>query len=216
MINNKECDILASWVYIVDDVHDENTKRLEQLYNKKYCRDEIIKYCLNDGSCICHSTVMMKKDLLTKLNGYDERMYICEDFNLWLRAILANARIEIIPKKLVYRRIHRNSVTAGYNGADDSVRLVINNKLQYLYRVGKLNNKIIIWGKNSRDKILIKELSKFNINVNDILIIDIYQQNNYFVDNTAFHLVTTYSHKKEVFKYFDNNGLSIVDDYIYI
>lgn len=215
-LQNNDCGISATWVYVEDYIHNEITDKIEGLYNMKNDQEEIIKRCLNEGCCICNSTVMMKKELLEKLGGYDEEMYICEDFNLWIRAFLANIKIDIISHKLVHRRIHNNSVTAGYSGGEEAIRLIIRNKLQYLCGRGKLNREICIWGKNDRSCILIEELLKVGRIVKEGSLIDFRSEENPNFNKNAFQLVTTFSHKEDVFSFFIRGGLNIMEDYIYI
>jgi len=181
-LQNNDCGISATWVYVEDYIH--------------------------------NSTVMMKKELLEKLGGYDEEMYICEDFNLWIRAFLANIKIDIISHKLVHRRIHNNSVTAGYSGGEEAIRLIIRNKLQYLYGRGKLNREICIWGKNDRSCILIEELLKVGRIVKEGSLIDFRSEENPNFNKNAFQLVTTFSHKEDVFSFFIRGGLNIMEDYM--
>ena len=157
---------------------------------------------------------MFNKNRILDLGGYDESMPICEDFNLWLRALSEGYVIDILDEKLVYRVLHNNSVTSGYNGADESVRLVIRNKLQYLKSTGKLDRKPIIWGINKRDNLLLEELKPYGIE--KIKIVDIDNEMPYEVDCNAYHLVTSFSRQKSIFEYLDKNNLQIVDEYIYI
>ena len=211
---NPKCDILATWVNIIDECNSPNSRRIEQLYNMHGDRKTIERRCLNEGSCLCNSTVMFNKNRILDLGGYDESMPICEDFNLWLRALSEGYVIDILDEKLVYRVLHNNSVTSGYNGADESVRLVIRNKLQYLKSTGKLDRKPIIWGINKRDNLLLEELKPYGIE--KIKIVDIDNEMPYEVDCNAYHLVTSFSRQKSIFEYLDKNNLQIVDEYIYI
>ncbi|HQH29579.1 MAG TPA: glycosyltransferase family A protein, partial [Spirochaetota bacterium] len=130
--NNKDVDVLATWVHIINECEKINSHFLEMLYNMKNDRSDIIIKCLNDGCCICNSTVMIRRNKFNELGGYDEKMIICEDFNLWLRALLKGFKFKILEKKLVFRKIHKNSVTRGYDGSSKAIRLVILNKLYYL------------------------------------------------------------------------------------
>lgn len=215
MNKNENIDILSSWVILNDEIQDENTKRLEWLYNMNGDENEIIIRCLNDGCCICNSTVMMKKSRIDELGGYDERMHICEDFNLWLRAFLNNYDIKIMKEKLVVRKLHKQSVTEGYNGAATSIRLVIKNKIEFLKATFKLEGEIYIWGINSRNSILLDELKAVIDNENMICIIDIYNEMPRKINKNAYHLVTTFSRRDDVFEYLKNQGLKIVENFIY-
>lgn len=215
MIKNSDTDILASWVFLEDEFQSENTKRLEWLYNMHDCMDEVIDRCLNDGCCICNSTVMMKKSRIVELGGYDERMKICEDFNLCLRAIQKFYIIKILQERLVVRKIHKQSVTEGYNGKESSIRLVIKNKVEYLKQMGKLDKKIYIWGINSRNSILIDELKKVTSEKIEFEMIDLYKNVPNTLNESSYHLITTYSKREDVFDYLEKKGLKKTIDFIY-
>lgn len=213
MKQHPECDILATWVSLEDDFQNENTNRLYWLYNMINDRSEIIKRCLNDGCCICNSTVLMKKDRIIELGGYDEEMYICEDFNLWIRALIENYNIDILQEKLIVRKLHKESVTSGYNGSNLSIQLVIRNKIKYLKMTNKLKRKIVIWGVNARNDLLFKELERNN--VSEVQVIDIYNEMPIDIDVNAYHLITTFSRRDEIFEYLNCHNLNVVEDYIY-
>lgn len=216
MCNNQNIDILATWVSIEDDFKNDNTSRLECLYNFDYNVEEMISRFLNDGCCICNSTVMMKKNKIIQLGGYDESMYICEDFNLWIRALINNYYISIMHERLVVRKLHKNSLTEGYNGSSTAIRMVLKNKMQYLKAMGKLKRKIYIWGKNTRTDFVLDEMRKFDYGILDFEIIDIYRNVLPHVDKNGYHLITSYSRCGEIFDYLENRGLKKVVDYIYL
>ena len=214
---HQDVDILATWVHIKNECEHLNNKFLENLYNMEPSESGIIIKFLNEGCCICNSTVMMRKCSVVELGGYDERMHICEDFNLWLRAFIKKFSIKILDKKLVFRIIHKNSVTRGYDGSVKAIRLVIFNKLLYLFQSSIINNKaIIIWGESARSEILVDLLAGF-VNKNQVIrVVNVYDKKLPGIVMNSYNLVTTYTLKNSIFEYFDNNNLKIVEDYIYM
>ena len=59
---------------------------------------------------IAPSSVVIKKELLDKIGGFDESLKVCEDYDLWLR-ILTDNEIGYIPEKLMTK----------YGGHDDQL-----------------------------------------------------------------------------------------------
>lgn len=57
---------------------------------------------------ISHPSVMMNKDLLISLGGYNESRQNMVDYELWLRAFSNNHKMGIINEKLTAKRIHSN------------------------------------------------------------------------------------------------------------
>lgn len=50
---------------------------------------------------------------------YDEEVWFCEDFQLYLLALLKGARFVVLPEAYYFRRIHKGSITAG-----DTIRML--------------------------------------------------------------------------------------------
>lgn len=60
---------------------------------------------LTGQASIGHPTVMIRRDIFNKVGYYDPRYHICQDYDLWLRAV-RKCRMENIPKVLLNYRIH--------------------------------------------------------------------------------------------------------------
>ncbi len=52
--------------------------------------------------CVSSSTVMLRRSLFEWSGGFDERMFVCEDYDLWLR-ISARETFEFFPEPLVVK-----------------------------------------------------------------------------------------------------------------
>ena len=65
-----------------------------------------------------HSSVMMRRRILETLGGYDERLCVAQDYDLWMR-MAAVTRLGNIPEPLVVRRLLADRVSV----ARDSDRL---------------------------------------------------------------------------------------------
>lgn len=63
---------------------------------------------------ITPSAVIARRRLLEELGGFstDPRVHMCEDLDLWLRALHAGARIAYAPKLTVFYRKHDSAATA--------------------------------------------------------------------------------------------------------
>jgi len=74
---------------------------------KKVFFEQALDYCN-----IAPSSVLINKKYFDKLGGFDERMEVCEDYDLWLR-ILKEGEIDLIEQKLINK----------YGGADDQLSI---------------------------------------------------------------------------------------------
>ena len=78
-----------------------NGKEIKQKNTHKKFGGFIFNKCL-DKCRISPSTVICRKSLLIKLNGFDEDLAICEDYDLWLR-ITSNNPVIYIEKPLIIK-----------------------------------------------------------------------------------------------------------------
>lgn len=68
-----------------------------------------IRWKLLYGDCICHSTVMFRKNRALNLSNYDERVLTGEDFDLWIR-FAAQGKIAQLDSVLTQWRQHDKSL----------------------------------------------------------------------------------------------------------
>jgi alpha-1,3-rhamnosyltransferase len=55
--------------------------------------------------------VIIRKDLLLSLHGFDERFKLLEDWPLWIKITCAGYKIYYLDKALVFYRIHENNLS---------------------------------------------------------------------------------------------------------
>ena len=70
--------------------------------------DESIKSLLLINNCLWHSSMVIRKSLLQKLGGYDEKMLHAEDYDLWWR-IGRNSRLATLPEILLQYRLDNSA-----------------------------------------------------------------------------------------------------------
>lgn len=67
---------------------------------------------LLQSSTISTSSVVVAREAILAAGGFDEALYRCEDFDMWLRLALSGGRIEYHPDAEVYHRMHDVSLSA--------------------------------------------------------------------------------------------------------
>ncbi|KHD38323.1 glycosyl transferase [Clostridium acetobutylicum] len=158
---HKEIDILGSKVKVIGDVDDNIKVRNENklnipFYINKSNRDILINYWY----CFAHSSVMFRRSILKKLDGY--RNYKSEDLDLWLRAIKADYKIYKMNEKLIYFRLHNDSKTKFDNenneGLKDGIKIKLVNALENQLHD---NFTYIIWGASGGGKITKEVIDKY-------------------------------------------------------
>jgi glycosyltransferase involved in cell wall biosynthesis len=96
---DREAAMCAAWAEVVD----RSGKRISR--QRWRLNPEALHYQLHLRNCICHSSVMMRKEAVLKAGGYDPRFRHAEDFDLWGR-MSREGRALMIGTTLVKRRIH--------------------------------------------------------------------------------------------------------------
>lgn len=77
------------------------------------------------------ASFMYKKEVFEKLKGYNESLYLVEDFDFWLRASLEFS-ISYLDKNLYQYRSHFNSLTSKIH-KDDNIKNKYNNAIENMY-----------------------------------------------------------------------------------
>ncbi len=65
------------------------------------------------GAAVTTSTVMVERALVERVGGFDERLVLAEDLDLWMR-LAAQSPVAVVPRILVTRRVHGGSYSASY------------------------------------------------------------------------------------------------------
>ena len=73
-------------------------------------KDEDLKKIMLHGSVIIHPSVMIRKDVIKKMNGY-RLLRAGQDYDLWLRMLTDGYTIHIMPDILLKYRIRNNSIS---------------------------------------------------------------------------------------------------------
>ena len=117
MEKNPSIDVLFTKVSFIgenSEILDENSSNVE-LYNfykdifdkNNRSREEWLKRFFLKGNCICHPSILIKKEIYDIVGLYDERLANLPDFDMWVR-ICFNHDIYILDEKLVRFRIRDN------------------------------------------------------------------------------------------------------------
>ncbi|AGW91659.1 hypothetical protein N234_16645 [Ralstonia pickettii DTP0602] len=60
---------------------------------------------------LCHSSVILRKELHDALGGFREDLTYTPDWNMWIRALAAGARFSMVDRVLLQYRVHGNNIT---------------------------------------------------------------------------------------------------------
>jgi teichuronic acid biosynthesis glycosyltransferase TuaG len=101
------------------------------------------------GNMITVSSSIIKRELFERVNGFDESLRSCEDWDLWLRCT-EKTPVAYCPKPLVKYRMHPNSLSKNYVFMSQMREQVISRSLnsergRKLYRAKKQKALALIW-----------------------------------------------------------------------
>ena len=86
-----------------------------------------IEKLLPYGDMIVHPSVLMKREVLIKLDGYRELVPV-EDYDLWLRMLTASYRIGILNEPLIQYRIRENGISMTNSFSEENKNRYLSSK----------------------------------------------------------------------------------------
>ena len=138
---NENPNIALLGTYCIDINH-----RGESVSRRKYpTTDEEIRDNLIKWNSFCHTSIMMRKEALKEVGGYDEQFKYSQDYDLWFR-IAERWNVANIPEYLVMKRFERKMLSIthfreqAYYALLAKIRAIRRNqypKWTYLYLIGK-------------------------------------------------------------------------------
>lgn len=84
----------------------------DRMIKKEFLKKEVRFTDFKQGNRLCHGSVMFRKDIVLKENGYDPFFISCEDYELLCRIGSKGYKIMNLNKPLYYLRVHDRSVSA--------------------------------------------------------------------------------------------------------
>lgn len=99
-----------------DSIENVETKKFD---NELFCSEKSTakdQYeILLRANRVYASSMIIRKDLLESVNGFDERYRFLEDWPMWIKITSAGYKIYYLDKQLVYYRIHDNNISMTNN-----------------------------------------------------------------------------------------------------
>lgn len=157
MEDNPEIDVLGGSMTLID----KNSKPYEQRIYKTIHKDIKKAFCFSNS--IAHPTVMMKRSIFDKYNGYNEEFVFSEDLELWFRllvngCVFSNLKDNLIKYRTLDESEKRSSLHWKYNL---KARLLYNYKIWNFFKATL--SIFIFWGLSISPNKLISQLTNNRI-----------------------------------------------------
>jgi hypothetical protein len=144
-----------------------NGKKIKQKNTHKKFGGFIFDKCL-DKCRISPSTVICRKSLLIKLNGFDEDLAICEDYDLWLRITSDNPVIYIEKPLIIKYGGHQDQLSRNSEGIESyhikSLEKLLKQDFHSEHRIAMENmliNKLKIYANGAKKRGRVNIYNKF-------------------------------------------------------
>jgi predicted O-linked N-acetylglucosamine transferase (SPINDLY family)/GT2 family glycosyltransferase len=122
-----------SAVFSYAEIIDKNSQELigDHPYKSVFIQEnrtrfEWLRHFFFKGNCLCHPSLLIKRQCYQEIGTYDPRFRQLPDFDFWIRLCI-NHEIHIIEENLIRFRIHSNESNASSNTIDNSARLYMEN-----------------------------------------------------------------------------------------
>ena len=181
---NKDVGVCGTWQ---KHISKKNSWIHKTSKTKEMCKANMIFWCN-----ICHSTIMLRKEVFLENKLFYNPEYLQEDFELWGRAIEYTEFINI-PKVLGYYS-EGTGITKEKKGLnEESGKIVVKNIKQYFdVEVDEKNSKFFeFWNENE------KKYSEEDLKILKKILIEIWKKNtekNVLTDKTLFTSISTIWH----------------------
>lgn len=144
-----------------------NGREIKQKNTHKKFGGLIFDKCL-DKCRISPSTVICRKSLLIKLNGFDEDLAICEDYDLWLRITSDNPVIYIEKPLIIKYGGHQDQLSRNSEGIESyhikSLEKLLKQDFHSEHRIAMENmliNKLKIYANGAKKRGRVNIYNKF-------------------------------------------------------
>lgn len=112
MEKNPDCDCVCSDMNFID-LHGKKTQCKKYHFQKSYNNNELLKILSNGGNCVFYPTVMMRTDILRKMD-IDSTFIMFLDVFLWTELLCTGHSIHVLDEKLVSYRIHGGQTSKSF------------------------------------------------------------------------------------------------------
>lgn len=92
----------------------EKTGNSSKVYKKEEIKGDYFKHLVQAGNWISAPAVTLRKEIVDKLGGFDER-FLFEDYPMWLKILDFKKKLIVHDKTLTYKRIHTSSISYKIN-----------------------------------------------------------------------------------------------------
>lgn len=120
--SHPECGAVFSWASLIDECDHTIDPCCKVFEQPNRSRAEWVKWLFKNGNCLCHPSVVLRKDVYEKVGFYKLGFRQLPDYNLWTR-VLNQYDIHILEEVLVqHRRCNKTNGNTSAPVVENSIR----------------------------------------------------------------------------------------------
>jgi len=106
--SNPKVAVAGSWMWLING----EGKRLQVIERELPSYANFMFELLRQRGILAHPSVMLRRNIVVELGGYDPQLPLSEDFDLWTRIAGAGYDAKIVPEPMIYYRVHAEQQSA--------------------------------------------------------------------------------------------------------
>lgn len=124
--SDKEVGLIYTWV-VAHDINGLQVEKYESEF-EGFLPKEILKECF-----IPSPSVMLRKDAITKVGGFDESLVSCQDWDMWTRIIFSGYKIKCVKNVLAIYNKHQDGNIGSHKNAIRGYRkYILKHAIKYI------------------------------------------------------------------------------------
>jgi len=117
---NHEYDAVFTFVETIDENCNPVKSKIADIFNQDIESDHILKKLFSEGNFLCGTSLTIRKVSIEKTGDHNFCLLQLQDYDYWIRMLLNNLKIKIIPKVLTKYRVHKDNLSKLKGGPDKS------------------------------------------------------------------------------------------------
>ena len=109
---NSEFMAVFGFVETIDENNTIINHKIKNVFNQNVGSDNILKKLFYSGNFLCAPSTTMRRDLFNKTSYFNSCLLQLQDFDFWIRILVNNYKIKILPEPLIQYRVSGNNLSA--------------------------------------------------------------------------------------------------------
>ena len=110
--NNPEFMVVIGFVETIDESNNIINHGMKKVFNQDVEPENILKKLFYNGNFLCAPSATIKKSVFDNIGYFNNCLLQLQDFDFWIRILVNNYKIKILPEPLIQYRVSSNNLSA--------------------------------------------------------------------------------------------------------